>query len=314
MYIIIGASGFIGKHLIATLSKSTSFPLRAVTRNYSTLSTLDNRNVDFIQGDITDKSSVLAMLSPGATVVNLAFSNLMSTDITINSITDMIEACANIGIKRLIHCSSTSVYGRVNGEVNEYTKCAPNDAYGRNKLAIEEVLLDKVGGRFELVILRPSEVFGVGGKALFSLMQSLQNGGLFWNYMRSSINQRRRTHFVPVQAVVDAIQFLIEEKRKLDSEVFIVSADDDPLNNFHDIEKILIDALHLTMYRVKQVPIPRFVLEKILLVAGRSTIDSQIVFSPEKLQKYGFHNKYNIEQELKSLAESYKRLCSGIDS
>lgn len=314
MYIVTGASGFIGKHLIATLSKSASQSIRAVTRSSPSLFTSDNRNVEFIQGDITDKSSLLAMLSPGATVVNLAFSNMMSAGVTINSISDMIEACADKGIKRLIHCSSISVYGRVRGEVDENTKCAPNDEYGRNKLAIEEILIDKVRGRFELVILRPSEVFGVGGKALLSLMESLQNNGLLWNYMRSSLNRRRRTHFVPVQAVVDAIQFLIEEKRKLDCEVFIVSADDDPLNNYHDIEKILIDALSLTMYPVPKVPVPRLVLEKVLLAAGRPTIDSQIVFSPEKLKKFGFYNKYNISQELKSLAKYYKNQCLGIGS
>ncbi len=305
MILITGATGFIGKHLVNAMSKTTSIPIRALTRQSFTRSD-SYGGIEYIQGDITDKSSLDALIEPGATLINLAFSNATAAADAIAVTADLVEICAKKGIKRLIHCSSISVYGRVNGVVTEQTQCVPHDEYGRIKRAVEQTLLDNTQGRFELVILRPSEVFGIGGKALVSLMDSLLTGNKVINYARSSLFSRRRTHLVPVETVVDAIRFICADKRIYEAETFIISADNEPLNNFQDIERLLIDELGLSQYPIPPVTIPRFVLENILLATGRSTIDSQVVYSTQKLKDSGFCNNHNLEHALKQYAKIYK--------
>ena len=77
----------------------------------------------------------------------------------------MIESCAAARIGRLVHCSTVSVYGRTSETVlTETSARSPLDEYGRIKLAVEDELADGIRERFGLVIVRPSAVFGAGGR------------------------------------------------------------------------------------------------------------------------------------------------------
>ena len=308
MVIVTGATGFIGSHLIKMLTRSMNEPIRAITRQ--SIETELPDAVEFIQGDINHWRSLSPHLEPGATLINLAYSNQNSLGDVSDSISEMIEVCAEKGIKRLIHCSSISVYGRVKGRVTEQTLCAPIDEYGKMKLAVEKTLLDQVQGRFELVILRPTEVFGSGGKTLRTLINALLMHNKHINYMRSSLFGRRRTHLVPVETVVDAIRFLCVDKREYRKEIFMISADAERLNSFYDIEQLLREELCLIRHPLPLIMMPRIVLENVMRIAGRATVDSNIIYSASKLEKLGFHNQYCLKEALRIHARTYINLNS----
>lgn len=303
MIIVTGATGFIGRHLIFALSEFGRVPIRALTRQEHPYN-IDTA-VEFIQGDIADRQALNNLMEPGATLINLAFSNSTAVKDAIAITNNLVEACAENGIKRLIHCSSISVYGRVSGVVTEHTPCAPHDEYGRIKLAVERTLKDQTQGRFELIILRPSEVFGVGGRALISLKDSLLMRNQIVNYARSSLFGRRQTHLVPVETVVEAIRFFCEDKEQYKAETFIVSADDAPMNNFRDIEQVLIEELNLPHYSLPPLTLPRCILENIMRMAGRATTDSQVIYSSQKLSEWGFHTNRNLEDALRTFAKTF---------
>jgi nucleoside-diphosphate-sugar epimerase len=192
--------------------------------------------------------------------------------------------------------------------IDENTPCCPIDDYGRQKLMIEHTLRDTPAGNTEIAILRPAAVFGVGGQALLTLRDSLAKGPRLVSYGRSSLFGRRRMHLVPVETVVAALWFLCTVAGPLDREVFIVAEDDDPFNNFRDVEKILMAALHQPGYPLPPVPLPSVVLKGMLLAKGRSEIDPCCRYSMAKLRAWGFVPPIGLATALHAYAE---HCCTG---
>lgn len=304
MILVTGATGFVGKHLIGALSNSKCIPIKALTRK-SQGQFIDTEVVYYIEGNISDKASLNSFIEPNSTVINLAFTNAVSSKEAVDVIKLMAEVCAKKGIKRFIHCSSISVYGRVSGVITESTACAPPDGYGQIKLATEQALIEHARGKFELIILRPSEVFGSGGKTLMTLMQSLSERNSLVNYARSSLFGKRRMHLVPVETLVEAIQFFSADERQYDAEIFNVTADEHALNQFHKLEQLLRKEMALPNYVLPIIPVPSVVFKSALLLAGRPTIDYQVIYSSEKLRKHGFISNCDFAQALSKLARTY---------
>lgn len=303
MIIVTGATGFVGSHLTSALSHSGNKSIRALTRR--DVADVD-AHIEYVQTDLSDRQVLRSTLEPGAILVNLAYSNTNMLQDAIESARIIAEASAEVGIKRLIHCSSISVYGRVSGIVTEDTPCMPLDRYGQAKLAVERALLEHARDRFELVILRPTEVFGNGGKALHRLLQSLLKGHSLVNYARASLFNRRSTHLLPVEALVDAIQFFCTEARKFSGDIFNVSADEHPLNNFRAIEHVLREELDLPDYLLPPLPVPPIILRTALRAAGRVTLDDQVRYSAEKLARSGFQPASSLEASLRSFVREYR--------
>lgn len=301
--VITGATGFLGSHLLDSL-KDSGKHIKALTRALQK-NRSDLGNVEWVAGDITDKTVWDQLVTPGCTVINLAYSQISTTEEAIVASQVMSQACSRNSAFRLIHCSTTSVYGRsAEGAVDESTPCHPTDDYGQRKLAVEHTLTNCNAG-YELVILRPTSVFGIGGKALAKISQSLLHGSGVTNYLRSSLFSSRRMHLVPVAAVTSAINFLAGMERCLDKEVFIVSADDNPDNNFRYVEKILMDSFGLKDYVIPPMPLPSSLLRSALFLMNKSEIDPQCNYSMRKLTDLGFVSPISLEAALREFASSH---------
>lgn len=302
--VLTGASGFIGRHLLNKIAASGQ-RVRALTRTPRGAGPAEG-GVDWVVGDISAPDTWNRLVEPGCTVVNLAYSQEAATATAISATREMVAACAAARTSRLVHCSSISVYGRAAGTTHtEASPCNPVDEYGRLKAAVEQVLFDSVRGRFELTVLRPAAVFGRGGQALVSLCDELVGGSRLVNYCRSSLFGRRNMHLLPVETVVAAIRFLCEIPKPLDNEVFIVSDDDDPLNNFRDVERILMEELRIARYAAPRIRLPRFLLESLLRMRGRSEIDTRTAYCCDKLLSWGFSKPIAFEAALRSFAGAY---------
>jgi nucleoside-diphosphate-sugar epimerase len=105
-------------------------------------------------------------------------------------------------------------------------------------------------------------------------------------------------NLVYVANVVSAIAFLVEIDGGIGREVFIVSDDDDPSNNYRDIEKYLMKRFGYAGYPVPRIPLPPFVLAFLLRLAGRSNRNPARVYSCEKLLKAGFRKPIAFESGL----------------
>ena len=191
---MIGASGFIGSRTLQRAGKvRVLVHQRPVQRS---------THVESIQGDAADPVALDRLLEPEAVVLNFAYGGEALGEA-------LAVACVRRRIRRLVHVSTCSVYGTARGElIDEDTPCAPRTAYERAKHAVEGILERQAAGRFELAILRPTAVFGPGGKNLESLALRVLRQPWARRYPRACAMGARRMHAVDVECVAAAALFL----------------------------------------------------------------------------------------------------------
>jgi len=169
---ITGGAGFIGSNLVESL-----LTLGEIVTVYDNLSSPSYNNIDlfmtrknysFIKGDVCDFDSLETAIKGHDIVVHLA-AQLEVTKSYTNSIYDLninligtinvIKACQNNKISRLINASSACVYGVTSGTPSKETDAMnPNWEYGISKLAAEKYIqisgLDYTSLRFSIVFGR----------------------------------------------------------------------------------------------------------------------------------------------------------------
>lgn len=303
---IVGANGFVGKHLVRALTARNDVLVRTLAR-----SPLEERgqppNVTAIQGDLTKPETLKNFLVPGCVVVNLAYGFNMTSSENLLAAKNLTAICKDGKIKRLIHCSTASVFGCSQGDVaNEQSLCRPHTEYGLTKLKIEETLLEASKDNFEFVNLRPTSVFGPDGQALIKLISNLTQGNMILNYLRSCLFNTRKLNLVSVDTVTSAILFMAETEQKIDGETFIVSEDNGPINNFHHVERYLLDRLVGRYYTIPPLNLPLSILSWILRARGRDAYNPRRVYDSSKILRTGFHPPMSLEHSLDKFVEWYK--------
>lgn len=156
--LVLGASGFIGRRLIAKLSEVTGMEIIAASRSASTSAIKNCQTIDI---DILNTQQLTAALAGVDAVVNGVLGNAISIRKGAQS---LAKACQDQGVKTLVHLSSMAVYGSTIGTVTEDAPMK-NDIgwYGHAKCDAELTLdsLSETGCR--VVILRPGCVYSSSG-------------------------------------------------------------------------------------------------------------------------------------------------------
>lgn len=156
MNLLIGGAGLIGSH-IGRLAPAVTL---------DDLSRGDRRNVtgDFIQGCVTEKKLVEALIERSSYVFFLAALPVLDCDkypdkarlVMVDGVRHVAETCKRYG-RRLIYSSSGSVYGEVDEPVTESHPLNGTTVYAKLKIEAEKVL-EEIGPEF--VGLRYQSVYG----------------------------------------------------------------------------------------------------------------------------------------------------------
>jgi nucleoside-diphosphate-sugar epimerase len=183
MYLITGATGFVGQSL-SRIMEDRGLPFRPTSR----LPRPDHWTVGSITAQ-TDWGHPLAGID---TVIHLAARvhvmqetasdpladfRAMNVDATLN----LARQAADAGVRRFVFASSIKVNGESTPEGESFSADDPPrplDAYGRSKAEAEQALLafGKESG-LEIVIVRPPLVYGPGVGANFALLLRLAGSG-----------------------------------------------------------------------------------------------------------------------------------------
>lgn len=306
---ITGASGFIGIRLVSELLSAGCYSVRVLSRDKQRdlREKRFGQTVEIFEGDLGNPDSLKGFLVPGCVVVNLVYlwnegeaQNLACTH-------NLLAACKDAEVARLIHCSTAAVAGRTaNDLIDEETQCLPVTEYGTTKLRVEQDIIEYAKANFEAIILRPTSVYGIDGEPLKKLAADITGGSRWKNYLKACLFGKRRMNLVHVANVVAAVVFLIQYDARLEGEKYIVSDDDDPKNNFIEVEQFLMDALGVNKYPFPRLSFSLAVLKLLLMLMGRNNVNPRCNFDPDKLRKLGFKNPVSLRDGLAEYATWYR--------
>jgi nucleoside-diphosphate-sugar epimerase len=166
--LVTGASGFIGGTLARRLAREGR-AVRCLVRAGSDRSALTG--LELASGELGDPASLAAAVAGCEHVVHCAA--LVSDWATVEEITrtnvdgtrNLMRACAVAGVRRVVHVSTTDVYGHPGTRAVEQYAGAPRFAnwYAQTKREAETVVRGLAASDGpEIVILRPATVYGPG--------------------------------------------------------------------------------------------------------------------------------------------------------
>ena len=280
---VIGASGFVGLHVIKALKSAGVLDLHVLVHK----APVDpNHYASLVHGDILDDTSLDNLLLPGSLVINLASPTGVSG---LDAARSLARACARNGVLRLVHMSTAMVIGdRSESTISEETPCTPSDEYGKLKLQVERILKDGAENRFELLILRPTAMFGPRGKNLHTLARRVAFSSMAHRVVRAIAMGHRNMHALDVEAAAKAVVFCLDTPVEGRVQTLLISDDEHPLNNYRGLESCLASSIG-----VAQVPrwipeLPSFAFQLMLSAVGKPDTRANRVFSSSKLRGMGF--------------------------
>jgi UDP-glucuronate 4-epimerase len=229
--LVTGAAGFVGSHLckmlaedgfeiLATDSLSDYYSVELKAARIDNL--LDNRNINFIRGDLTNPSFVMEIMSVAKfdSVIHLAAQAGIRLNISKSSryIYDNLVAFSNVamnvsllGIDKFLYASSSSVYGNSTALPYQETdlNINPVSIYGATKRA-NEILAPTYLKNTRSRGLRFFTVYGPWGRpdmAYFRAIEAALNGTTFEILGDGSIKR----DFTFIDDNVRMIKLLVEE-------------------------------------------------------------------------------------------------------
>jgi dihydroflavonol-4-reductase len=232
---ITGATGLLGSHLIKELVNS-NLNIKAL---YRTQIPFTYSNVEWIQGDLFDTILLDETLADVDEVYHCAAKvsfnpknkrELFKTNI--EGTANIVNACLNANVKKLLHVSSVSALGRIreNTVINEtmqWTEETNNSVYGESKYLAEMEVWRGIAEGLNAVIINPTIILGAadwnnGSSELFKTI-----------YKEFPYYTEGVTGFVDVN---DVVKIMIELMNSdIFSERFIVNAENISYKNLFDM-------------------------------------------------------------------------------
>jgi nucleoside-diphosphate-sugar epimerase len=308
---VLGGTGFLGRHFVATahrLGRRVRMLVRetAAARSGTTDFAIDGA-IESVRGDLGDAAALTRLITPGATVVNFAWSGKTAPADAVRQARQLAAVCREAQARALLHCSTAAVFGACGGAsvITDETAPRPADSYGRVKLAVDDTLRQELEGHVPLALLRPASVFGAGGEGLVKLIAEIASGGGLASYLRSCLFDRRFLHLVPVETVVEAFLF-VETRVGPSGSRHLISADDEPLNQYRTMERRLMQLFDVPDHRWPRVPMPPAALRLALRAGQRVASLPFTPFDDGGLRALGFRPPVAFEAAVESFAAWYR--------
>jgi nucleoside-diphosphate-sugar epimerase len=285
---IIGAQGFIGRHVVSHLLAHGVGRLVLLSRHPpSTTAAAGVPGTVWRRADLTDEIALTDALVDADVIVNLAWpGEAADPEVWCGALAGAVLAREG---RHLVHCSTAVVAGRTRARVVvESTPPHPVTPYERQKLRAEEVLTTRLGGRAPLTVARPTAVFGPGGRNLLALADALRRDDVARATVRRMLFGDRAMHLVPVETVAEALHMLATHAPPTEPVTLHVAADDDPENTYRCVERRLAAGLGLAQTGWPPFTLPSAVLSLALRARRRSDTSAHRHYSGEALRAAGF--------------------------
>lgn len=172
--LVTGATGFLGSHICRRLLEE-GHGVRALVRETSDRSLIEDLDVEPVVGDVTDPASLGPAVEGCDAVFHLAgvvsFWRALADrlwEVNVEGTRHVVQACLAADVDRLVHTASVAAlgYDPDGGQADEETPFNWPDRgfhYMRTKHAGQQVVLDAVAEEgLDAVVVNPSTILGPG--------------------------------------------------------------------------------------------------------------------------------------------------------
>ena len=179
--LVTGATGFTGGHLARTLAQR-GYQVRGLARQGAHARDLEASGIEPIVGALEDRASLARAVKDVEIVYNIAAIYRhagipKATYRAINAIAvgSVIEAAADAGVRRVVHCSTVGVHGDIeHPPANEDAPLRPGDIYQVTKVEGEQIAREAAHRTgMPVTIARPSGIYGPGDRRLLKLFRGV---------------------------------------------------------------------------------------------------------------------------------------------
>lgn len=222
--LVTGATGFTGGHLARALL-ARGWQVRALVRNPTQAAPLGALGVELAPGDLVDRGAVERAVAGCTHVFHIAalyreakHGDQMYRDVNVGGTRNILDAAAEHGVTRTIHCSTAGVHGDVARlPADENAPFNPGDIYQETKLEAELLAKKAFESGLPGAVFRPVGIYGPGDLRFLKLFKTIQSGR-FVMFGSGEVDY----HLTYIDDLVDGILLLAEHPKAL-GETFILA-------------------------------------------------------------------------------------------
>nr|MBC8279477.1 SDR family oxidoreductase [Chloroflexota bacterium] len=242
--LVTGGAGYVGSVLVPKLL-AQGHHVKVLDLFMYGENTLDavkgNPNLQLIKGDIRDRNLLDKSLRGCDSVIHLAcISNDPSFEldpdlgksINYDAFFDLVDVSKDVGVRRFVFASSSSVYGIIEGrEVTEDLALQPLTDYSKYKAMCEDVLLAKKEPGFIPLILRPATVCGYSPRLRLDLIVNILTNHAVNNKQIKVFGGEQKRPNIHIDDVTDLyVNSLIWPEDVIDGNIFNAGYDNQTVN------------------------------------------------------------------------------------
>lgn len=308
--LVTGANGFIGNALFKHLRGMGLHSVLGTTRISTSTNTLNNEAL-LAMGDLNTDTDWSYVLRDQQVVIHAAARAHIMRDealteyrrVNVEGSMHLAKQAAKAGVRRFIFISSIKVNGegRKNNHAYFYDdQPAPEDAYGISKAEAEAGLRQIAAETgMEIVIIRPTLVYGPGVKGNFSALMGLACRGL--PLPLGAIHNCRS--MVALDNLIDLIITCIDHPNAV-NQTFLVSDDQDVSTT-----ELLQKVAYAFGKKARLLPIPMSWMQSVASLLGKQAVVGRLCGSLQvdithTKETLGWKPPVTMEQQLAKIAAS----------
>ncbi|HUA55126.1 MAG TPA: NAD-dependent epimerase/dehydratase family protein [Candidatus Sulfotelmatobacter sp.] len=161
--LVTGAGGFVGGWVSEALHLSRWADVRAGIGRWTSAVRIARFPLEIVPCDVLDPAALAGALDGVDSVVHCA--RAADPRVTIDGTRLLLKTAQAAGVRRVVYLSSVAVYGDADGIVDETTPArGVPTPYARSKLEAEALCREAAAAGLEVVILRPTLIYGPFGE------------------------------------------------------------------------------------------------------------------------------------------------------
>ena len=247
---ITGGAGYVGSVLTPYLiDKGHTITVFDLMLYGDTLKR--DKNLNIIKGDIRNTELLKEAIKGNEIVIHLAcISNdpsfelnpTLGKEINLDAFTPLVEISKNLGVKKFIYASSSSVYGvKIEKNVNENMSLEPLTDYSKFKADCEKILFKYKSKDFVTVTLRPATVCGYSPRQRLDLVVNILTNLAYHNREITIFGGDQLRPNIHIQDMVRAYELFINmENEKINGKIFNIGFENLTVNQLaSEVQKVI---------------------------------------------------------------------------